>query len=81
MEPIKAIHDSFWNKDDSFRNEAEMFRNIVCTGISRNIYDQNQVLILTIVQLIEFKLKLEYTKGPLSKVALKGQGPTTAVSL
>jgi len=36
MEPIKAIHDSFWNKDDSFRNEAEMFRNIVCTGISRN---------------------------------------------
>jgi hypothetical protein len=26
MKPIKAIHDSFWNKDDSFRNEAEMFR-------------------------------------------------------
>ena len=38
MEPIKAIYDSFWNKDDSFRNEAEMFRNIVCTGISRNRY-------------------------------------------
>jgi hypothetical protein len=36
MRSIKAIHDSFWNKDDSFRNEAEMFRNIVCTGISRN---------------------------------------------
>ena len=36
MEPIKAIHDSFWNKDDSFQNEAEMFRNIVCTDISRN---------------------------------------------
>ena len=36
MKPIKAIHDSFWNKDDSFRNEAEMFRNIVSTGISRN---------------------------------------------
>jgi len=36
MEPIKAIYDSFWNKDDSFQNEAEMFRNIVCTDISRN---------------------------------------------
>ena len=45
------------------------------------LYHQNQVLILTIVQLIEFKLKLECTKGPLSKVVLKGQGPTTAISL
>jgi hypothetical protein len=36
MRSIKAIYDSFWNKDDSFQNEAEMFRNIVCTGISRN---------------------------------------------
>ena len=37
MRSIKAIYNSFWNKDDSFQNEAEMFRNIVCTGISRNI--------------------------------------------
>lgn len=29
-------------------------------------------LILTIVQLVEFKLKLEYTKGALSKVLVKG---------
>src|SRR6266702_2165379 len=33
MKPIKGIYDSFWNKDDSFRNEVEMFRNI---GISQN---------------------------------------------
>jgi len=37
MEPIKAIHDLFWNKDDSFRNEAEMFRNIVCTSRSASL--------------------------------------------
>jgi len=36
MRSIKAIYDLFWNKDDLFQNEAEMFRNIVCTGISRN---------------------------------------------
>jgi hypothetical protein len=36
MRSIKAIYNSFWNKDDLFQNEAEMFRNIVCTGISRN---------------------------------------------
>ena len=45
------------------------------------VYRQNQVIILTIVQLIEFKSELECAKGPLSKVLLKGQGPTTAVSL
>jgi len=30
---------------------------------------------------LEFKSELECAKGPLSKVLLKGQGPTTAVSL
>ena len=32
------MHNSFWNRGDSFRNEAEMFRNIAYTGISRNTY-------------------------------------------
>ena len=32
------IYNSFWNKDDLFQNKAEMFRNIVYTGISRNSY-------------------------------------------
>lgn len=37
MKLIKVIHHLFWNKDDSFRSEAEMFRKIACTGTSRNI--------------------------------------------
>jgi hypothetical protein len=44
MRSIKAIYDSFWNKDDSFQNEAEMFRNIVCTGISRNRLCYNSIV-------------------------------------
>ena len=45
------------------------------------VYRLNQGLILIIVQVVKFKLKLECTKGPLNKVLLKGQSPTTSVSL
>ena len=45
------------------------------------LHHLNQVLISIIVQVVEFKLKLEYTKGPFSKVLLKGQSPMTSVSL
>ena len=36
MKQLKAIHDLFLFKDDLFRNEAEIFRNKLCTGIGQN---------------------------------------------
>ena len=33
MKQLKAIYDLFLFKDDLFRNEVEIFRNKLCTGI------------------------------------------------
>lgn len=39
MKLIKVIHHLFWNKDDSSRNEAEMFRKIARTGTKVSYHD------------------------------------------
>ena len=67
MRLIKAIYDLFWNKDDLFQNEAEMFRNIICTGISRNsisiIYKNYSTALIK--QGYSISLGLDYLGGAL----------------
>ena len=36
MKQLKAIHDLFLFEDDLFRNGAEIFRNVPCTGMGQN---------------------------------------------
>ena len=36
MKQPKAIHDLFLFEDDLFRNEAEIIRNVPCTGMGQN---------------------------------------------
>jgi hypothetical protein len=40
MKQLKAIHDLFLFEDDLFRNEAEIFRNKLCTGIGQNNFSK-----------------------------------------